>query len=111
MQELFTTMKTEFQQICQEKKTDRIQSLEDEVRTLNKKIKKLEENSDESEAYSRRDTIILPDSDLARWKFHWKLHSSGFGYSEKQTKSDNQSKWYIDRPSCWKKSCQQHRQA
>ena len=39
--ELFNTMKTEFQQICQQN-TNRIQSLEDEVRTLNKEIKKLE---------------------------------------------------------------------
>ena len=38
MHELFTAMKTEFQQICQQN-SDRIQSLEDEVRTLNKKIK------------------------------------------------------------------------
>ena len=37
MHELFTAMKTEIQQICQQK-SDRIQSLEDEVRTLNKKI-------------------------------------------------------------------------
>ena len=56
-------MKTEFQQICQQN-SDRIQSLEDEVRTLNKKIKKLEEKSDESEAYSRRNTIILSGNDL-----------------------------------------------
>ena len=41
MHELFTTIKTEFQQFYQQN-TDRIQSLEDEFRTLNKKIKKLE---------------------------------------------------------------------
>ena len=40
MYEFFTTMKTVFQQVCQQN-TERIQSLEDEVRTLNKKIKKL----------------------------------------------------------------------
>ena len=44
MHELFTTMKTEFQQNCQQN-TDRNQSLEHEVRTVNKKIKKLGEKS------------------------------------------------------------------
>ena len=63
MHELFTAMKTAFQQICQQN-NDRIQSLEDEVRTLNKKVKKLEEKFDESEEYSRRDTIILSGNDL-----------------------------------------------
>ena len=63
MHELFTAMKTDFQQICQQN-TDRIQSLEDEICTLNKKIKKLEEKSDEGETYSRRDTIILSGNDL-----------------------------------------------
>ena len=39
MQELFTAMKTEIHQIFQQN-TKLIQSLEDEVRSLNKKIKK-----------------------------------------------------------------------
>ena len=63
MQELFTAMKTEIHQICQQD-TDPIQSLKDEFRSHNKKIKKLEEKSDESETYSRRDTIILSVHDL-----------------------------------------------
>ena len=63
MHELFTVMKTEFQQNCQQN-SNRIQSLEDAVRTLNRKLKKLEEKSDESEAYSRRNTIILSGIDL-----------------------------------------------
>ena len=43
MHELFTAMETEFHQICQEN-TNRIQSLEDEVRSLIRKIKTLEKN-------------------------------------------------------------------
>ena len=41
MQELLTAMKTEFDKICHQN-TDRIQRLEDEARSLNMKIKKLE---------------------------------------------------------------------
>ena len=39
MHELFTAMKSEIQQICQQN-SDRIRSLEDEVRTLIKKLQK-----------------------------------------------------------------------
>ena len=109
--ELFIAMKTEFQQICQQN-SDRIQGLEDEVRTLNKKIEKLEEKSDESEAYSRRDTTILSGNDLPAWSSTENCTQVVMDIVKSKLKvTINSSDNYIDRPSYWEKSCQQPRPA
>ena len=65
MQELFTDMKNEFQLICQQN-TERIERLEGEVTSLQKKIKKLEEKGEKNEAYSGRDCIILSGPGLPK---------------------------------------------
>ena len=63
MRKIFTAMKTDFEQMC-ERDSDRIQTLESEVNSLNNKIKKLDEKADETEANSRRDIIILSGDDI-----------------------------------------------
>ena len=47
-----------------EAKDDRIDDLEQEVMTLRRRIMQMEDRSDEAEAYSRRDTVVVSGSDL-----------------------------------------------
>ena len=47
-----------------EAKDDRIDDLEQEVMTLRRRIMQKEDRSDEAEAYSRRDTVVVSGSDL-----------------------------------------------
>lgn len=56
-------LETEFEQIWQQS-SHRFQTLESEVNSINNKIKKLEEKADETEAYRRRDTIILSEDGI-----------------------------------------------
>ena len=51
-----------------EAKDDRIDDLEQEVMTLRRRIMQMEDRSDEAEAYSRRDTVVVSGSDfLPQW--------------------------------------------